>query len=258
MRTIAISGAVCGLVLAVTGVSVGGDFDALLADLTFGDAPSVTLDVAVEEHTETLQPAPDDGFLMPVPDKTAATPAAAPIVALTQPIESPEFDSPELIETPPAIEAPEFAEIAPPVTEEADVDFEQVFTNQDAEPTDAALAPIPVETPAGEPAPAEPMPVPVVNPAPVAPIAGGCNRGCNTGCDEAITCVPHDKVVLPNSTLRQYFRSNKCYVHVWDGYRQKCGSSHDHLMGNCDCFDPNRKGCLGVEKNCESCDACDR
>ena len=49
MRTIALSVTVCGLVLAVSGISVGSDFDALLQDLSFGDAPTLELEAAAAE-----------------------------------------------------------------------------------------------------------------------------------------------------------------------------------------------------------------
>jgi hypothetical protein len=86
-------------------------------------------------------------------------------------------------------------------------------------------------------------------------------------CDSEFTCTPHVKPILPSSSLYQYFRSDKCYTHVWDGYRRNCGANHKHLHGECDCFTKSSKGksCNsvlghGCDRNgCGSCDAgCDR
>lgn len=75
-------------------------------------------------------------------------------------------------------------------------------------------------------------------------IAAGCDgSACNGGCDACETCVSHDHVQLPSSTFLQYFRSNKCNTHVWDGYQQKCNDSRKHLMGDCDCAMKSRRGC---------------
>ncbi|MFK8111558.1 MAG: hypothetical protein AB8B91_05135 [Rubripirellula sp.] len=85
--------------------------------------------------------------------------------------------------------------------------------------------------------------------------------GCDTGCDNVITCTPHVKPSLPSSTFQQYFRSNKCAVNVWDGYRQPCGPCQKHIQGRCDCFD-KQGNCLSGAYNrsdCVSCDGgCDR
>ena len=150
------------------------------------------------------------------------------------------------------------------------VDFNAVFTSQEAKASDDALAdvenvPAPAQevpaAPQAEPMPLSPEPMvaaPITDPVHV----GGCNscgshHGC--GCDNVVTCIPHMAPNLPNSTLLQYFRSNKCYSNVWDGYHQKCGLGHDHIHGTCDCFDPHRKSCFGSgHSHCGKCDACDR
>lgn len=73
---------------------------------------------------------------------------------------------------------------------------------------------------------------------------GGCDSGCgHGGCDSCQSCVAHDDVQLPSSTFLQYFRSNKCNTHVWDGYQQECGFAHKHVMGECDCAAKSRRGC---------------
>lgn len=73
---------------------------------------------------------------------------------------------------------------------------------------------------------------------------GGCDSACgHGGCESCQSCVAHDDVQLPSSTFLQYFRSNKCNTHVWDGYQQKCGHSHKHVMGECDCAAKSSRGC---------------
>jgi hypothetical protein len=84
------------------------------------------------------------------------------------------------------------------------------------------------------------------------------NRGCDSGCAEetVINCSPHVKPNLPSSTLYQYFRTNKCNTHVWDGYQQKCRSANKHINGTCDCFDGKhgKRGCgLCGDHGCSSC-----
>jgi len=70
------------------------------------------------------------------------------------------------------------------------------------------------------------------------------HHGGSKGCDEEFVCTPHTPPSLPSSTFYQYFRSNKCNSHVWDGYRQRCRHANAHLNGTCDCF---------KEKECSDC-----
>ncbi len=272
MRRIAIRGTVCGLVLAAAGITYGSDFDALLEDLTFPDVDTVKVEAPVP-NAPALQPAVGQGFFMPAPAGVPATTVAAPIVALAKPIQAPVS----------------LEEGAAPVEAAGEVNFDAVFVAQQQDEAEAALTPVEVEAPTpvpeaaaadavadaapspsdseaapepiAEAIPGEPIPQPIIAPMthPGGTIAdcASCNSGCNTGCDQGMICMPHDKVNLPQSTLRQYFRSNKCYTHVWDGYRQCCGADHAHLMGDTG-YRPSGKGLFGVEKNCNNCDACDR
>ncbi|MDA8744201.1 hypothetical protein N9N28_06165 [Rubripirellula amarantea] len=83
----------------------------------------------------------------------------------------------------------------------------------------------------------------------------GCDCGCggHQSClskrhheEEPKVCMPRREVNLPQSSLREYFRSNRCYTNVWDGYSQECGSHHKHIHGTCDChIKKDRKSCLG-------------
>ncbi len=230
MRTIALSTTVCGLVFAISGISEANDFDALLQDLSFGASPSVaieqpsTADLAIETPAETTNPA-SQGFIMPTAN-TLATPVGMPLMALDEPATT--------------------SEIQP----NANVDFVEMFTAQDVSDTDAALAPIP-----------EPLvnPEPQMIPAPAMVAGGDCGCAVHNSCEQVIICRPHLTPNLPSSTFLQYFRSNKCYTNVWDGYQQNCGSNHDHLHGTCDCFNPHKKSCLGGNhSNCGRCDGCDR
>ena len=79
----------------------------------------------------------------------------------------------------------------------------------------------------------------------------GCQSGCGlTGCglgkckqEAKAVCMPRTEVNLPSSTLRQYFRSNRCNTNIWDGYSQKCDSNHEHAHGTCDCHVKKKRGC---------------
>ncbi len=261
MRTITLSGTVCGLALAITSVSVGNDFDALLRDLSFGDAPAIEQSPAQLSQTQQ-SPAPSPSsafnaeaddiaaifepteaeFAMPVSKKIPAISASTALDALDEPVATPQLEA-----------------VGPP---QPKVNFNELFTSQDIAPTDAAVTPI---VPNVAPM-VDPIPMPMVNPmamaGPMAGSAGCCDNGCGPrdGCNGGLVCRPHVKPNLPSSTFLQYFRSNRCYSNVWDGYRQKCGLGHHHLHGTCDCYDPNREGCLGVKRaGCQSCDgSCDR
>ena len=127
----------------------------------------------------------------------------------------------------------------------------------------------------------------------------GCKSGCASGCGEIIdarcgcdcgcgskrgcrlkrkkqveqkVCMPRRDVNLPSSTLQQYFRSDRCYTNVWDGYSRECGKNHEHIHGTCDCGTKKKRSCLSGHcrggcgeilpprqacNDCESCDACD-
>jgi hypothetical protein len=74
---------------------------------------------------------------------------------------------------------------------------------------------------------------------------------CPGGCADDMACTPHTAPNLPSSTFYQYFRSNKCNSHVWDGYRQPCRSSNAHLNGSCDCFNKCRS--CGEIVECTDC-----
>ena len=225
MRTIAMSGAVLALVLTVSSVWANNDFEALLGDLTFGQAKTenLTLDVAAQNAAETLKPVPakTEGFKMPEAQpqlKGELTLVSEPIVALKDPIPAVQ---PEQIDT-------------------ADVDFGMIFSSQDA--TDSALT-------------SQPIPV----------LVGHRLHRCDVeACDEEIICRPHQRPTLPSSTILQYFRSNSCYSNVWDGYEQECrhhcGDNHKHIHGECDCFEKKSKRVSfhsPFRRDCNACESCD-
>ncbi|QDT02458.1 hypothetical protein K227x_08350 [Rubripirellula lacrimiformis] len=60
--------------------------------------------------------------------------------------------------------------------------------------------------------------------------------GCGMGHQAARPCVPRTAPNLPTSSLRQYFMSQKCNTNVWDGYQRPCPACHKHTHGTCDCF----------------------
>lgn len=97
MRTIALSVTVCGLVLAVASISVGNDFDVLLQDLSFGDAPSARPAAPVPKRVEVAK-SNRGGMFMPVAETPAVT-----------------LQSPQNV-----------------VVAEADVDFAAIFDSQES------------------------------------------------------------------------------------------------------------------------------
>lgn len=238
MRTSALSVAILAFVTVPTNLSVADDFSALLADLSFGDAPAINqpLTVAatadpeelkqIEElkEAEELQPLSSHAFTMPgMLDSDAIEVAAkpevdsAPQVALQDPIPA---------------SIPESSD---------DVNLDAAFALQDVQASS--------------------------NDVPSRVVGHHVNHCDVQGCDSVITCRPHVKPNLPSSTLYQYFRSDRCYTHVWDGYRRNCGDNHKHLHGECDCFTNSSKGFswssalgLGCDRNdCGNCDVgCDR
>jgi len=82
--------------------------------------------------------------------------------------------------------------------------------------------------------------------------------------------------VLPNSTMLEYFNSNKCHTNVWNGYHQKCIPSLRHLalpfhllkpgacgqiFSSCGCARSNNCGCGNHYSNAHpgtTCGGCGR
>jgi hypothetical protein len=230
MRTSAIT-AILALSTLTTTLYASDDFSALLADLSFGDAPSLNqpLSVVKEQPAAQLMPVPT-GIVMPE------------MVESTQPVQSVPVESAPVQSAPvESVQAPQVA-LQDPVASDPEpstqVDLEAAFALQDLQ---TVTTQVPSQT--------------------VGYIPSSCH---SQDCDSVITCRPHNKAILPSSTLYQYFRSNACNTNVWDGYRQKCCSSHAHTMGECDCFTKSSKGhsCLSKGCNgndCARCDAgCDR
>jgi hypothetical protein len=240
--------------LAVARIAVGNDFDVLLQDLSFGNPPEAVEPVAEalqEVAVEDVGPAAD-GFVMPAPEAPVAITESEPLVGDEALIEMPREDGVD--------------------PSDIKVDFNQVFTSQEVSASDDALAPVEdvpaplrdgvAPPPQPEPLPLSPEPMvasPIIDPAYAEGYCGSCGGGCDHGRGHHVTCIPHLPPNLPYSTFLQYFRSNKCYSNVWQGYQQKCGLGHDHIHGTCDCFNPHRKNCFGVSDcQCGNCDACDR
>jgi len=163
------------------------DFSALLADLSFGDAPSLS---------DT-----------PTPNNTL-TP--------TNPLQSQ-----QLRQAPTAFSMPAEVELQAPVASRSPVtnqplddlvDFEAAFALQESKAGVSAQA-------VGHP----------------------FHQAKHGACDSEEVCIPHTAPNLPSSSFYQYFRSNKCNSHVWDGYRQRCRSANGHVNGTCDCFKEKSK-----------------
>ncbi|MEM1069792.1 MAG: hypothetical protein AAGI63_12905 [Planctomycetota bacterium] len=267
MRTSAFAVAIVAASTLISAVQADDDFSALLADLTFTDAPAAAKpsSVAAQEVKSDLKPIPRielpaakpdlvadlDGFEMIESDQLATL---APEVSLQSPI--------------PAKAAPQ-------------VDLDAAFALQDP-------APLATSTPAPFVAASESAPAPLFNapqavPAPVPaarvpsqvvghqmhPMASNCQGGCSGGCEPMhatsapIMCRPRTPVNLPSSTLLQYFRSDVCHTNVWNGYHRKC-CDKSHLDGSI--FAPKSCAPCGevidcapcASSNCASCDgSCD-
>lgn len=214
MRISNFTATILTVVALSTPAAADDDFSALLADLSFGDAPSLNQSLAVAESktAESLQPVPT-GMVMPemveaAPQEEKPAPQSPSKVALQDPVPA-------------------------PISVSSDpIDLEAAFAMQDLQ------SDVPAQT--------------------VGHLFG---IGDDENCDECITCTPRQKVRLPSSTLREYFRSSTCYTNVWDGYTTRCPSSMSHLRGECDCFKEKKKfGChLGSGNSCDrgGCASCD-
>ena len=220
MRTSAIT-AILALSTLTSTLSASDDFSALLADLSFGDAPSLNQPLAVAGETVAeLQPVPT-GIVMP--EMVESTPPAQ-----STPIET------GLVESDPVepVQSPQVALQDPIATDPQPsdrVDLEEAFAMQGMQ---TVKTEVPLQT--------------------VGHINGHCESQV---CDSVITCRPRTKPNLPSSTFYQYFRSNACNTNVWDGYQQKCCGSQKHTLGECDCFSKSGKSCLS--KGCNDCASCD-
>lgn len=218
MRTSALSVAILAAATVTANLSIADDFSALLADLSFGDAPSIDQPLSVAKTT--------------APEELKDVEGAKPL-AQVKPVPEIGFSMPGMIESedPKVAEPPQVALKDPiPATQpeaSANVDFDAIFALQDIK---AAQTDIPTQ-------------------------AVGHHQNHydhNFGCDATFNCRPHVKPALPSSTFYQYFRSNPCYTNVWDGYRYRCGDHHKHLHGECDCFKDSKHGC--DREGCGSCD----
>jgi hypothetical protein len=198
--------------LSIVATAQADDFSALLADLNFDDAPSVTETLTLTDPSEQqqLREAPTE---LAMPD-----------------LDMPELDLPAVsLQDPVAAEAPQTT---------AQIDLDAAFSLQESAAGVQAQAACTLLDHDKK---------------------GSCDE-CEE-CEEGIVCTPHTAPNLPSSSFYQYFRSNKCNSHVWDGYRQHCRSSNKHLNGTCDCFKvkPKKKkvGCAPIcESDIVECTGC--
>jgi len=219
MRTSVITAAVLALSITASTVNANDDFSALLADLSFGDAPTVnepsteSLTVVQEETLQDLMPLPAGlsmpGMLesSPAPEAAVATEAErvaqpAPQVALMDPV--------------------------PDSVPMATIDLDAAISLQET-------ASVPVQS--------------------VGHLMHGreCESCACVGCETEAYCRPRGVVNLPSSTFHQYFRSHPCYTNVWDGYGIYCGPHHKHLHGECDCFKHSGCGACDTHGKCDGC-----
>lgn len=236
MRKSTLSVAILALATFPTSTSLADDFSALLADLSFGDAPSIDQPLSVAEATGPVELKQIDE----VGEGQAPNPNSASGFSMPGMLESDAFEvatPPEVVSAPQvALKDPIPASVPEP---DVQVNLDAAFAIQDVQPANA-------KTPAQT-------------------VGHHLNHCDSQGCESDFTCMPHIKPNLPSSTLYQYFRSNPCYANVWDGYRRNCGDHHEHLHGECDCFDNSSKShswssIFNCGRNdCVSCDGgCDR
>lgn len=221
MRTSAITAAVLALSVTAGALYANDDFSALLADLSFGDAPTLdsppgeSLTVVQEQTLQDLEPVPV-GLMMPgMLESTPHVgsnpgPQDSDLAAIQSPV-------PQV-----ALMDPVPTQVQTPV-----IDFDAAFVLQE-------VPPVPVRTVGHH------------------GNQGDCND-CGTQGMMVGVCRPRNPVQLPASTLYQYFRSHPCYTNVWDGYGINCGSHHKHLHGECDCFKNSGHGDC-CDSKCDSCD----
>ena len=126
----------------------------------------------------------------------------------------------------------------------------------------AAQADMPADAPLSLPAAeAEPLPGPPATESTMPPAAipapmhasaaavpcGDCQSGhCggHHGLHHEAFCQPYVPPRLPTSTFYQYWRSNSCNVHVWDGFRNRCHQCVDLTVKP-----KAHHGCLGGQCN---------
>ncbi len=218
MRTSAITAAVLALSIMAGTVNANDDFSALLADLSFGDAPSLSepstesLTVVQEETLQDLMPLPAG---MSMPGMLESTPTA-PECRCRRRHASARSSS------------------------RAD-GSRSCFGSSVRRLT--WMPPLQSR---------KPRPYPPRRLA-ICMHGNNCETGACGGYETTAYCRPRGMVNLPSSTFHQYFRSHPCYTNVWDGYGIYCGSHHKHLHGECDCFKQSGCGACDGHGKCDGC-----
>ncbi|WP_345683347.1 hypothetical protein [Novipirellula caenicola] len=208
----------------VTRVHAESDLDVLLDSLTFADTPMVGDDADFDRPTQFVSDVDSvQDAVESLSDRNSPTPVADPSAS-------------DQLQPAPLIPAP-------------------VRDPQRTQSDRGATAPM-LPDAASIPAPVVAADQPLMDYGMIESDAGcscghhGCRDGCasRAACEPAYICRPHEVPVLPSSTLRQYFRSDPCNVHLWDGYalerQQHCDKHHKHIHNRCEC---NNRG------QCESC-----
>ncbi|QEG02471.1 hypothetical protein Mal15_65920 [Stieleria maiorica] len=208
-----------GAIVTAGQAQAKSDFDALLADVNFDSVPEVT------------PPAP----LQDIAQPRATTLVDQNVQAIDEPVQATELT------TAPAAEA--------------------MTLPQAAEKLPAPPAPLADDQPHDQVAAA----------APIATVAScqSCNSGCGHHCQAAGhncghryqpgSCQPYMPPQLPTSTFYQYWRSNACNVHVWDGFQNRCkphidlsihGKSHGCCKSGCCNGACDNGGCAAAPVDC--------
>ncbi|TWU57238.1 hypothetical protein [Rubripirellula reticaptiva] len=230
------------------------DFSALLADLSFGDAPPSARVVQNQSNNASAFDI-DEALTLSAPTQleSAAVETTEVFNAVDKLVPVPQsFAMPSFAEVPAKVSLQAPIAVAPHATDA--IDLNAAFALQDLESSQTSVSAQSVGF--GHHG---------SHSGPLATAIHG-NHGCASGvCDSVSDCTPHVAPCLPSSTLLQYFRTSKCNTHVWDGYQQKCGFGQKHVNGTCDCF-KQRQGCGQLlpacngpscdGPSCRGCDSC--
>lgn len=240
---LAIAAVVAGSITMAGQTQADYDFDALLADVDFGQAAADVEEAVTPSASDAVGIAAEPLPAQPLTDATEliATPA-------TQAVEVPQEEAAQPLP-------------APPVSE------------------DVAAQPIPEPVPAGSAA----ENCGQCASASCGQCGQQCGAKCGKLCKLGERqwyhegfCQPYTPPQLPTSTFYQYWRSSPCNVNVWNGFKNRC---HPHIdlslhgnkscgnHGGCasgGCYNIQPAGCgdcgpmpaeWGAKSACDACDA---
>lgn len=269
MRTSAFAAAIVVVGVLVSTVKSEDDFSALLADLTFGDAPAAAVPSYAAGPKPVAPSVASEGISMP---PVASAKVDVPTAVDTQP-QVGESDVVGMLESDlfTANSSTPKVALQNPVPTGPVIDLDAAFALQDGPAAKLDAVPTLDAVPSFAAAPTFAVPSQPLGNVPSQAVGHmlhpntsdcGCGQPSNTcGTGAEIVCRPRTPVHLPSSTLRQYFRSDPCYTNLWDGYQRKCCYQHG-ACANHGRFQPTCGEVLDcapcAPANCAKCDGgCD-